>query len=151
MRARTVVAFLGGMFPIAVGYVFAPSPNTVPGLFSSEEDCGLDSVFPVTVPSLPLDCYDCDGCTFHAGRAVITMLVLGTLSLLSGIFNVRISKEDSTPRAIIPAGIANAFFLVLMAVGRDFLLWPTLLTGVAALVCSIALAAAGARLAVGDA
>src|SRR5688572_4987032 len=99
-----VIAFIGGAFPIAIGYVFAPSPKHDPGNWGP---CGLESVFPVVTPfKLPEGhyCLDCYECVYEPSLVAFSILVLSGLFLLSGVFAARIAKTRSILGATIPAG-----------------------------------------------
>ena len=143
MRARTVVAYLGGAFPVALGYLLAPPPY---------DWCDLNHAFPVTKTYVPgISCRDCDECAIDPTRTAFTIMTFSVLFLLSGAFAARLAKTRSILKAIVPAAVSVTFFLVFMASNRVFLLWPTLLMGAGILLVAILLAAAGAAVGGGDA
>jgi hypothetical protein len=143
MRASTVIAFLGGAFPIALGYALAPPPYAY---------CDLSSTFPVTKAYVQLaSCLDCEACTIEPSRAAFTIITFSGLFLISGAFAARLAKTRSILKAIVPAAVSVTFFLMLMASNREFLLWPTLLMGAGVLGGAVLLAAAGAAVGSGDA
>jgi hypothetical protein len=150
---RMVIAFLGGAFPILLGYLYGPSPKHDPGHWGP---CGLDSVFPVREPfvlaegSYCFDCFDCYECVYESSLVGFSMLVLGGLFAISGYFVVKIARTHSIAGATIPAGVTAASFLVWMADGCDFLVLPTLVMGSLVWLSSLVLSAAGAWLATRD-
>jgi hypothetical protein len=144
VRAANILGFLGGAFPILVGYLYGPSPKHDT---SGWGRCGLQSAFPVVdePPEVATPyCLDCYECVSDPSLVAFSGGVFSVLFVLSGLFTVRIAKTRSIFLGFAPAVVTVMGLLVWMSRDGAFAVWPTLSLGAAVLCCAAVMAGAGA-------
>jgi hypothetical protein len=144
VRAANIFGFLGGAFPVLVGFFYGPSPKHDTSGWGL---CGLQSAFPVVEPPQedpPAYCLDCYECVSDASVVVFSIVVFSVLFVLSGLFAVRIAKSRSILFGLAPAVVTVMGLLVWLSRDVAFEIWPTLLVGATVLCGAAAMAGAGA-------